>query len=156
MSLQENLNKINGCLDELYSKDEILFNRNDGRGLCERCIVFRFALYLQKSFNKYFVDCDFNSSNFNGQEKNGKIIGHKKRFIDIIVHRRASEADTDFICFEIKKWNSKPGKENKDEKNLKILTSEYGYKFGFHVILGKTRIETKIDIFENGRKIQTN
>ena len=157
MSLDEIKSKIKECLEKLYQTDSLLFKRNKGKGLCERCIAFRFALYLQEKFPAYFVDCDFNSALVNGRQISGKPIPESdgrtptKRFIDIIVHKRTAETDTDFICFEIKKWNnSKEDSIDKDKNNLKVLTSKYGYEYGFHLILGKTLKETKWEIFQNG------
>ena len=139
------------ALDELYKEDPCLFSRNSGRGLAERCIVFRFAHYLQNKFENDFVDCDFNSSLFCKAKKpikksNGKLVG---RFIDIIIHKR--DFDSNLVCFEIKKWNNKrTGGLEKDQNNLRELTCQYGYKYGFHIILGKKKHETTIEVFEQG------
>ena len=123
------------ALKKLYDKDHLLFERNNGIGLSERCIVFRFAHYLQQEldqsnmFSGYIVDCDFNSSSVNGQEQPGKEIPqedgtNKKRFIDIIVHQRTTDENKDLICFEIKKWNNTSSKAvKKDIQNLQVLTS---------------------------------
>src|SRR4030043_55491 len=108
MNLEEIKGKIKACLQKLYQNDTLLFERNNGKGLCERCIVFRFALYLQEEFSDYFVDCDFNSASVNGQPVGGKPITNidgrtsTNRFVDIIVHKRTVETNTDFICFEVK------------------------------------------------------
>ena len=73
------------------------------------------------------------------------------RFVDIILHKRTQPPDTDFICFEIKKWNNTNRIDvEKDRNNLRVLTSEYGYKYGFYLILGRTMETTKWAIFENG------
>jgi hypothetical protein len=168
---------IEPALDDLYKKDMSIFQNN----LCERCIAFRFAHYLQNKFdkdknNKYFVDCDYNSSVYFNKKtgklerRNGKPISEenqgkakmKKRFIDIIVHKRGHNKDennwSDLICFELKKWNSNnsPDKNGirpseKDRNNLEKLTSIYGYKYGFHLIFGKEKEKTEIEIFKNGK-----
>ena len=157
-SLNEIKRLIKDCLNQLYDTDEFLFKRNKQRGTCERCLVFRFAHYLQDHFKKYFVDCDFNSSfevytdlqgNIIRQERTGKTILNyedvkvTKRFIDIIVHKRDYNSQNDFLCFEIKKWNNtKASETRKDYNNLKKLTTDYGYKFGFHIVLNKTKNRT--------------
>ncbi len=160
MNIEEIKNKIKQCLEILYQNDSILFKRNDGKGLCERCIVFRFAHYLQNTFSDYVVDCDFNSSVDNGRNISGKPIPNPDkttsidRLIDIIVHRRTFCEGNDFICFEIKKWNNSKRQDiEKDKNNLKVLTSEYGYQYGFHLIFGKTINETKWEIFQNGESL---
>ena len=112
----------------------------------------------------YFVDCDYNSScyydesrgewtNRNGKpiinQKTGEI---KKRFIDMIVHKREKNSGSDFICFEIKKWdNCSADGFKKDENNLRVLTSEYGYQFGFHIIFGKIKARTKVRVFRGNK-----
>jgi hypothetical protein len=160
MNMEEIKNKIKQCLETLYQKDSILFERNNGKGLCERCIVFRFACYLQNAFPDYFVDCDFNSASANGRPVNGKPVidpdrrTSTKRFVDIIVHNRTFRQANDFICFEIKKWNNNDMRTSeKDKNNLKVLTSEYGYRYGFYLILGRTINETKWEIFQNGEPL---
>lgn len=155
--------KIMFCLDKLYSNDGVLLSRNNGNGLCERCLLFRFALYLQEQFNNYFVDCDFNSSNIGGSERSGKPItslngqSSTKRFIDIIVHKRTFNSEDNFICFEVKKWNNYTSDDlTKDKNNLKVLTSKYGYKYGFLLIFGKQKIQTKWSMWSNGSKFINN
>lgn len=164
--------KIKNALDKLYRIDEVLFTKNDGRGVCERCLTFRFGYYLQLEFNDYFVDCDYNSSyNIDGIEQSEKQVGDTKRFIDIIIHKRESENSpvfetingvptfirysSDLICFEVKKWNNKTndGME-KDDNNLKKLTRDYGYKYGFHLILGKTREELILKKYDREQNIE--
>ncbi len=160
--------QVKGCVEKLYQTDGFLFRRNSGRGICERGLTFRFAYYLQNNFDSYFVDCDFNSS-FIGEvnntgnivriERSGKLIRNEdgsetKRFVDIIIHKRDYNARNDFICFEIKKWNNNGEQErNKDYNNLRRLTLDYGYFYGFHIILGKTQNSTKWTVFQHGEVI---
>ena len=159
---------IKVCLDELYSKEKFLFDNN----LCERCLVFRLAHHLQIKFNKdyfterYFVDCDYNSSCYYDEgrrerkRRSGKLVPDqrigkiKKRFIDIIVHKRESGRDSNLICFEIKKWNNCTAEGmKKDKNNLAVLTSQYGYSFGFYLILGKAEKDLKLYVFKGSKKL---
>jgi len=159
---------IKVCLDELYIKEKFLFDNN----LCERCLVFRLAHHLQIIFNKvysaerYFIDCDYNSSCYydegRGELKrsSGKPIPNqiikktKKRFIDIIVHKRESGSDSNLICFEIKKWNNCTVEGmKKDKNNLAVLTSQYGYSFGFYLIFGKAEKDLKLYVFKGSKKL---
>jgi hypothetical protein len=158
---------VRESLVKLYSTDGVLFDRNDGRGVCERRLVFRYAYHLQNMLPEFFVDCDFNSSfdiikrddgTIECRDRKGKIIRNldgteTKRFIDIIVHRRDFETqENDFICFEIKKWNNDSKKKReKDYNNLRVLTTTYGYELGFFLVLGKTKETTKWTIFDDGR-----
>ena len=165
---------IEKSLQKLYSEQPSLFPRNNTKALCERCLVFRFALYLQENFSEYYVDCDFNSSSWKyydqcGSLKEGenpaKLIrqsdgSFRKRFIDIIIHKRSSETDNNFLCFEVKKWNNSRGIK-KDINNLKELTGDeamfqYHYKLGLLIILGRTLDKTKIRLFKNGLELVSN
>jgi hypothetical protein len=160
-SLDEIKGLVKECLSQVYAEEGGIFERNDGDGVCERSIVFRFAHYLQnKLFPDYFVDCDFNSSFERGREIRGKRIENvdgpaKERFVDIIVHKRDSHPQNDLICFEIKKWNNTNREAiNKDKNNLRVLTSQYGYIYGFHISIHKVKTKTKWIIFEDGRPLE--
>jgi hypothetical protein len=171
-SLDEIKNLVRKTITELYDRDQFLFKRNKGKGVCERSIVFRFAHYLQINIHDFYVDCDFNSSyegyidlagNVRGREREGKPIENPdrtitKRFVDIIVHKRDFSSNiSDFICFEIKKWNNSNLNDlEKDRNNLRDLTSRYGYIYGFHISFHKIRKMTKWTIFQNGRIIENN
>lgn len=161
---------VRDCLEELYNKDENILRRNDGNGICERSIVFRFAHYLQQKFEgRYFVDCDFNSS-FEGRfgpdgrwsfrDVHGKPIGDPdgkvtNRFVDIIVHKRDRDLENDLICFEVKKWNNRNSRDfAKDENNLRYLTSRYGYAYGFHVTIHRIKSKSTWTIFHEGKPIR--
>ena len=165
---EEIYNLVRNTLTKLYKEDNFIFERNDGEGVCERSIVFRFAYWLQKQIDDYFVDCDFNSSfegyrdmrgNITGREISGKPIENDdgtvtKRFVDIIVHKKDYNSENDFIAFECKKWNNNREKERKkDFNNLKVMTTKYGYKYGFHIVFGKTLESTRWTVFQNGEKI---
>jgi hypothetical protein len=161
LGLRKYIGYIKECLEKIYENEKDLIENN----LCERCLVFRFAHHLQNKFNSannnenYFVDCDYNSSCYYDDNENkwtrcnGKPILDQnqgeitKRFIDIIVHKRDAYSNTDLLCFEVKKWNNctKSGIK-KDENNLKILTSQYRYVFGFHLIFGKKKEETELRV----------
>lgn len=164
-TLAEIKDLVKDAISELYEKDQFLFERNNGKGVCERALVFRFAHYLQNRILKFYVDCDFNSS-FEGYiSPNGQIIGKErqgkpianpdgtvtKRFVDIIVHKRDFATRNDLICFEIKKWNNTKKEEaKKDRNNLRVLTSIYGYVYGFHVFLHRKKQNCKWTIFHKG------
>lgn len=169
-SLEEICSIVKKCLDKLYSDDALLFAKNAGRAIHENCLVFRFALYLQNELSGvFFVDHDFNSSFAYRTDENGNFISEErsgKKFVDlrgierdclvdIIVHERDYDGSNDFICFEFKKWNSKDFVGfAKDESKLKYLTTYYNYIYGFHVIFGETKNDTKWTIFSGGRALE--
>ncbi len=171
-SLEEIKNVIKACLTQLYIEDPELFNRNERKGVSERCIVFRFAHYLQNKITNFYVDCDFNSSfrrhfengSHHWQPHSGKSIDNPDgtttdRFVDIIVHKRSQLSPnetnhSDFICFEIKKWNNYDKKQiNKDKNNLRVLTSQYGYVYGFCISIHRIKNKTKWIIYQDGEII---
>ncbi len=157
---------VRSCLSKLYEADSFLFKRNDGKGVCERCLVFRFAHYLQDELPEYYVDCDFNSSAVVERSASGQLVVAERprkeitnpdgtitgRYIDVIVHKRDYQTENDYICFEFKKWHNRKDIE-KDVNNLKQLTSRYLYKLGFLLIFGRVLEKTKWTIFKDGREL---
>lgn len=179
ISRQSSLDEIKGvvktCLSQLYDKDAELFTRNGGKGLSERCMVFRFAHYLQTELADFFVDCDFNSS-YHGHYENGIFVWEQRdgkpienadgmttyRFVDIIIHKRSKFENnqpnlSDFLCFEIKKWNNgNKAQIDKDKNNLHAMTSVYGYVYGFFINFGQTKDSSRWTIFQRGQEIESN
>ncbi|MFW9887481.1 MAG: hypothetical protein ACFFER_04825 [Candidatus Thorarchaeota archaeon] len=155
---------VRKCLKLLYTRDADLFDRNNGEGVCERCLVFRFAHYLQNEIDDYKVDCDFDSSyDFDliqgtATPSNIKQIpwrdgttSDRTRYVDIIVHKRTAEPSSDFFCFEFKKWNRGTQEERDEDLNkLEKLTSVYNYEFGFFIELGANKNTTKWTAFRRG------
>lgn len=161
MTLEEIKQLVVRCLQRVYGESPSLFEKNDGKGVCERCLVFRFAYYLQGAMgNDYFVDCDYNSSYVDGQPRRGKPVTDSNaetstdRFVDVIVHKRTRASDTDFICFELKKWDNYKDRE-KDINNLRVLTTDYGYEYGLYLILNRTLEKTKWMIFQRDQEPST-
>jgi hypothetical protein len=161
-------------VERLYSDDGLLFDHD----LSERCIVFRLAHYLQCVIDAdgqkdVYVDCDYNSHVVQDEDgewrrKHGKPLRDRSedaeagsftgRFIDIIVHKRSENQNeenwSDLFCIEVKKWNNQSaGRNDKDRNNLERLTSDFGYEAGFHLVLGKAKENTTIEVFSNGSSI---
>lgn len=178
MELSEIKQKVDNVLDELYQNDLYLFEHD----LCERCISHKFANYLEKQnfSGNLFVDCEYNRaySKSNGGIKTKKITTNAAQgnYIDIVITKRNDNPDDDLVCFETKKWNNTDGEKgfnddrNKlriltgkklptDTKNGEILKDEHGdyycfdYKYGFFIIFGQTKEETKIEIYKNDKLI---
>lgn len=151
LTLVEVAERIKACLRILYATDAELFKRNRNEAVSEWCLAFRLAMYLQEAFSDYFVDHDFNSDITAGVASSGKhlIEGERGKFVDIIIHKRIATGN--IVCIEVKKWNntSECDSEN-DVRKLKALTKNHGYGHGFHLILGKTREQTKWTIYEEG------
>lgn len=145
--------KIRQALRTLYREDKYLFDK----GLCERCILHRFAVNLERqNFEGYHVDCEYNKSHLGETTGTKRVSNINGNYIEIIITKRSDNPDGDLICFEVKIWG-KYANRNKDRQNLKILTGgiKFDYDYGFYVIFGKTLDKTKIEIYENGRRIDT-
>lgn len=145
--------KIRHALRTLYKEDKYLFVK----GLCERCILHRFAVNLERqNFKGYHVDCEYNKSHLGEITTNKRVSNINGNYIDIIVTKRDANPHNDLICFETKKWNNYNGRD-KDRQNLKILTGgvKFGYNYGFYVIFGKKIDEARIEIYENGELIES-
>jgi len=171
MSLDEFMNKndiiqiVKKCIDGLYSDngDMYLFDCM----VCERCLMFRLAYYLQMEFPNYFVDAEFNKMGFFGYKhankvepirNSGKL---KKMYVDIIIHKRNSNTKNNFICLEVKR--AKRGMNN-DLERLKMMTKQngfmhnginyiYAYDFGVFVYIPRDKANAEIRIFQNGEEL---
>lgn len=151
MMRKELIEIVKGSVRVLYTKDAYLFTNN----LCERCLVHRFAVYLEQNLSSYNVDCEFNKR-IEGERTSNKYLSNiNGNYVDIIVHKRSNRGGDNLICIEIKKSGNYSGR-SKDRRNLEILTSDDGYQYqlGLYVILGKTRKKTKIEIYERGNRIE--
>lgn len=145
--------KIRRALRTLYREDKYLFDK----GLCERCILHRFAVYLEcENFEGYHVDCEYNKSHLGEKTTNKRVSNINGNYIDIIITKRNANPHDDLICFEAKKWNNYANR-GKDRQNLKILTGreKFDYDYGFYVIFGKTIDKTKIEIYQYGELLES-
>jgi len=152
MNIQIIKNKIRNALITLYREDKYLFDK----GLCERCILHRFAVCLERqNFAGYHVDCEYNKAHLGETTTNKQVSNINGNYIDIIITKRNNNPQDDLICFEAKKWNNYANRD-KDRENIKILTGgvKFGYDFGFYIIFGKNLAEIKIEIYENGQLIE--
>ncbi|WP_052724809.1 hypothetical protein [Methanosarcina mazei] len=168
LSIEE---KVRSCLNELYTRDFFLFERNYGEGVGERCLTFRFGMYLQSKFEDYYVDVEYDNSMIYSLDENDGSVREKKekkrkqmldsngfessRIPDIIIHKRDLIPANDYLCFELKKWNRiNRSYLKKDYEVLENLTCDYMYLFGFHIIFGKEKEKTKWTIFKHGEIIE--
>ncbi|MCL2770750.1 MAG: hypothetical protein FWD89_00350 [Firmicutes bacterium] len=124
------------------------FNDNESylisRGLSERCICSKFAMYVERQvssseFRDFFVDVEYNRG-AKGNEYLPKTIDDDRRIVvDLIVHKRSSDQNNEFrnlICIEIKKDTNREGLDD-DKERLKIMTDSYSYfkyELGFMIV----------------------
>lgn len=153
-TLQSNIAK---AFDSVYKNDKFLIEN----GLCERCIMFRFAHYLAELYPDYDVDCEYNKHKGNVK----KIIEDKNIFPDIIIHKRGTDSEN-FAVIELKnKANTNNIERKNDETKLKALTKSnndgekdslynYGYKFGLAIEVRENLQETmnSIVVYRQGEE----
>ncbi len=172
-SLEEVKELVRNTLIRLYKIDAELFKRKQDKMMHELCFTFRLAHHLQSIIGEdFFVDSHYDSSykkrlDNEGNpvlDENGNIIwdeqdqkyflkigGKGRRYVDIIVHKREANSESDFICFELKKWTTdKPKTRRYDSNKLVQLTTTYHYKYGFYLVLGKEMRDCRWIIFHDG------
>ncbi|MFT9637505.1 hypothetical protein ACMZ49_09350 [Alcaligenes phenolicus] len=121
---------------------ELLENDHDLLGIDanERSITFRFAMYLQRHFPDWTVDCEYNRD---GTEP--KRLGHlelypdseddeaKTVFPDVIVHRRGTRQN--HLVLEFKKSTSRVDRRI-DLRKLQGYKQQLGYEHALFVEVG--------------------
>ena len=159
--------KIKECIDKLYCDDKYLFDCD----VCERCLMFRLAYYLQNKFTNYFVDCEFDKMGIGENRRDSKVEPNregsalKRMYADIIIYKRSERTEDNFICIEIKRTKNHI---SDDVKRLKNMTNQngfyventsnpylYAYDFGFSIYLPENKREYKIRSFQNGQEVKT-
>lgn len=151
-------NKIINAYKKLLEKDLFLLDNN----LNERTITYKFAQYLEKEFDDYDIDCEYNRNC--EQIKQLEIINTASNdtdattiYPDIIVHKRGQNSDN-YIVIEAKKSNShelkkentvlekdyfkindtylvfKNDKKLNDIEKLRLYKKELNYKFAYSIL----------------------
>lgn len=141
MSSNEVLARLNCSLRMLESEDEYLFRHN----LNERTLTHKLAEYLQRHFDGWHVDCEYNRDGIKDGEDQKKLVRlwDCKRsddedgctvFPDVIVHQRGKTADNggNLLVIEAKKLPSSSSKENqrceRDKLKLRLYRRELKYQ----------------------------
>lgn len=126
---------------ELLLRDSFLL-KNDAS---ERSIMHRFALYLEKYFPDYHVDCEYNRDGMGSRPKvlrnlveraeglGLKMEKPRKVYPDIVVHRRGET--TGVLAVEFQKSNKSKKQKDYDALKLKAYKDELGYSFAFSITL---------------------
>ncbi len=123
----------------------------------ERASTHRIACYLQKYFQGWHVDCEYNRKR--SDQKRSPVAGSNGRIKpDIIIHRRKTE--NNLLCIEAKKSGGSLDELDVDRKRLAGFTNstgEYKYRFGLLIILSLTK-PYKIDYewFRDGKNMGNN
>lgn len=165
MTDEEIVRKLDIAIDKIYSDD---YDKHllDCR-VCERCLMFRLAYYLQQEFPDYSVDCELNKMGVGDYKSeckiepimdNGRLKG-KKMYADIVIHKRGLSSENKF-CIELKVNRRNIEADFTRLKNMTNLTGfliehtryTYAYQLGASVYLPKDKKNIEIKYFSNGNK----
>lgn len=138
------LDKVVAALKEFYGREAFLFEHDLG----ERALTHRLAVYVERQFPDFNVDCDFDRLGPRTLKlPHGSIVSTddhlgKSVYPDIVVHQRA--VPNNLIAIEVRKaFNHQPVEH--DRQKLRALTDPhfwFAYSIGVLVILGKNNVTT--------------
>ena len=149
--MQAILSKVVDALREFYGRETHLLQKDLG----ERTLTHRLAVHLEKQFEGWDVDCDYNRL---GERvlrmPTGSIVSTddelgKSVFPDIVVHRRA--IPDNLLAIELRKAINHQPVEH-DRHKLRGLTDPhlwFAYRIGVFLILGKRQV-TASDVYAGG------
>ena len=140
--MQTELNKLLAALQEFYAQETFLLEKDAG----ERALTHRLAVYLEKQYPGWEVDCEFNRL---GERTlrlpHGTIVSTddslgKSIFPDIVVHQRA--VPNNLLAVEVRKaFNHQPIEH--DQQKLKAMTDPgvwFAYEIGVLLALARKHV----------------
>jgi len=126
MTLVEIKRKINVVIDTLFARDTQLFDIEAS----EWAISHRIAVYLEKHFEGWNIDCEYNRVGLDGTTKHDAAGGYKRP--DVIIHHRGMiHKEHNLLVIEVKKNNT-----DEDYNKLRDFTSppcqkrRFQYQYG--------------------------
>ncbi len=149
--MQAPLDKVVNAIREFYQHEAYLLEKDLG----ERTLTHRMAVHLERQFDGWEVDCDYNRL---GERllklPHGSIISTddelgKSIFPDIVVHHRA--VPENLLAVEVRKAINHQPVEH-DHHKLRGLTDPhlwFAYRLGVFLILGKKQV-TASDVYLGG------
>jgi hypothetical protein len=145
------LEKVVSAIGEFYGREAFLFEKDLG----ERTLTHRLAVHLERQFEGWDVDCDYDRL---GERTlrlpKGSIVSTddhlgKSIYPDIVVHRRA--VPENLLAVEVRKaGNHQP--EEHDRHKLRALTDPhlwFAYRIGIYLILARSGIMSS-DVYVGG------
>ena len=149
--MRAELEKVVRALEEFYAREGVLFERDLG----ERTLTHRLAVQLEKQFEGWDVDCDYNRL---GERllklPHGTIVSTddelgKSIFPDIVVHHRL--APENLLALEVRKATNHQPIEH-DQHKLRGMTDPhlwFAYRVGLLLVLAKGKVKQS-DIYLGG------
>ena len=153
--LKENIEE---AFEEMYNKDSELITKSR---VCERCLMFRFALHLYSKLPDDFdLDCEYNK---HGVDPKESMHNGTRTLIspDIIIHKRGND-NHNYVMIELKK-NKAKGITHDYEKLVHCTEPKryvddkyrYSYLFGVSIII-KDNVKETMDsckVFMGGKRV---
>ncbi len=154
---KENFPRIDDFIKALFDflkREKFLLEK----GVNERSITHKLAEYLQREFQDYYVDCEYNrmlkdeiyiTKNLKLEIKDTKSTDLKQTTVypDIIIHKRGNNEDN-LLVIEVKKEENNSSKDY-DTNKLKAFTNQLNYKFGFFIEFNNEFV-SDFDIYKKG------
>ncbi|MGV7215988.1 hypothetical protein [Bradyrhizobium sp. UFLA05-112] len=149
--MKTELNKVIAAIRDLYAHEDFLFEKDVG----ERAVTHRFAVYLEKQFSGWAVDCNYDRL---GERTlhlpRGTIISTddhlgKSIYPDVVVHQR--EIPNNLLAIEIRNASNHTAIEH-DQQKLKALTDPhiwFAYQIGVLLVLARANVTTA-EIYAGG------
>jgi len=149
--MQTELNKVINALHEFYAHEAFLLEKEAG----ERALTHRLAVYCEKQFAGWVLECDFNRL---GERTlrlpHGTIVSTddhlaKSIYPDIVVHQRA--IPNNLLAVAVRKSANHQPLEH-DQHKLRALTDPhlwFAYWIGVLLTLGKTQVTTS-EVYTSG------
>jgi len=149
--MQAELEKIVGAIGEFYAREAFLLEKDLG----ERALTHRMAVHIERQFDGWEVDCEYNRL---GERllklPHGSIVSTddglgKSIFPDIAVHRRA--VPEPLLVVEVRKEINHQPVEH-DHHKLRGLTDPhlwFAYRLGVMLILGRKQVKSS-DVYLGG------
>lgn len=149
--MQTELNKMIAALRDFYAHEAFLFEKDIG----ERAITHRFAVYLERQFSGWAVDCNYDRL---GERTlhlpHGTIISTddhlgKSIYPDVVVHQR--EIPNNLLAVEIRKVSNHTPLDH-DQHKLMALTDPhvwFAYWIGVLLVLDRHNV-TMSEVYVSG------
>ena len=149
--MRAELEKVIGAIREFYAHESYLLEKDLG----ERTLTHRLAVHLERQFEGWEVDCDYNRLGERVLKlPHGSIVSTdddlgKSVFPDIVVHRRA--VPENLLAVEVRKAINHQPVEH-DHHKLRGLTDPhlwFAYRIGVFLILAKKQVKS-CDVYLGG------
>lgn len=153
MEKEEVSRKVEEALRNFLKEDKYLLCEN----VNERSISHKLAEHLQKQFEDFDVDCEYNRHIGNVKRlRDPYDLEAKTVYPDIIVHKRGID-NGNLLVIEIKKSSSNVNEEERDILKLKRFTNKsknFRYEFGLFIQFDVCKKSVgNVRCFTNGKEV---